>query len=222
MIQTPKSGSHATNPAMPSPATTRVVMFDPKNLSESLHLATADWHRHNLQLEESPSPSSISLRLHKANFDLWHQEDLARDPHATDATIASTKRLIDSLNQRRNDLVEALDHTLFEAVQQNQDARLHSETPGMMVDRLSILSLKRFHTAEQTTRPGSTEEHRKNNRLRLSLLDEQSTDLTAALHVLWGEVVDGTRRFKLYRQFKMYNDPTLNPVLYNSSNPKQA
>ncbi|WP_041585962.1 DUF4254 domain-containing protein [Terriglobus saanensis] len=207
---------------MHSPATAGTLAFDPYSLAETLHNATSDWHQHNLQPEESPTLFSIALRLHKANFDLWHQEDLARDPHATDATITSTKRSIDTLNQRRNDLVEELDRTLLEAVQQNPAAPLHSETPGMMLDRLSILSLKRFHTAEQTSRPDVTEEHRKNSRLRLSQLDEQFADLAAALQHLWSEILHGTRRFKLYRQFKMYNDPTLNPILYNSSNPKQA
>jgi len=219
MIQSLKPGTASANPPVHSPATAGTTVFDPPSLAETLHTATSDWHEHNLQPEESPTPLSIALRLHKANFDLWHQEDLARDPHASDATITSTKRSIDILNQRRNDLVEALDRTLLGAVQQNADAPLHSETPGMMLDRLSILSLKRFHTAEQTSRPDVTEEHRQNNRLRLSQLDEQSADLAAALHILWNEILEGTRRFKLYRQFKMYNDPTLNPVLYNSSNP---
>jgi len=92
---------------------------------------------------------------------------------------------------------------------------LHSETPGMMIDRLSILSLKIFHTDEEATRTTATEEHRHRNRERLALLQEQRTDLAQALSILLKEILAGQKRFKLYRQLKMYNDPDLNPAIYN-------
>jgi hypothetical protein len=98
---------------------------------------------------------------------------------------------------------------------QNPAAPLHSETPGLIIDRLSILALKIFHTEEQLHR--STPDHQARNRDRLALLIAQRDDLAACLDALWSEIATGTRRFKLYRQLKMYNDPDLNPVLYNRS-----
>jgi hypothetical protein len=170
-------------------------------------------------LHPPPVPSSpferLVLNQHRANFDLWHCEDQARDPEASDATIVATKRSIDRLNQLRNDLVEQLDLALLEAVAPNLEAPIHSETPGLIIDRLSILSLKLFHTEEQLHR--STPEHRELNHHRLLLLNDQRTDLAACLGQLWADVLSGSRRFKLYRQLKMYNDPTLNPVLYGKS-----
>ena len=153
--------------------------------------------------------------MHRANYDLWHEEDKARDPQASDTAIASVKRSIDALNQRRNDLVECLDRMLLAAAgDQNPAASLHSETPGLILDRLSILALKIFHTAEEAERASAAETHRQKNRDRLALLQEQRSDLATCLDALWKEVLGRRRRFKLYRQMKMYNDPDLNPVLY--------
>ena len=101
-----------------------------------------------------------------------------------------------------------------EAIANRPEAPLHSETPGMMIDRLSILALKIFHTEEETRRASATEEHRQRNRERLTLLREQRTDLAHALDALLDDVTNGRRRFKLYRQMKMYNDPELNPAVY--------
>lgn len=169
---------------------------------------------HPAPLPDSPFEQLV-LNQHRANFDLWHCEDEARDPDASDAAIVATKRSIDRLNQQRNDLVEQIDLALIEAAPPNPEAPLHSETPGLIIDRLSILSLKLFHTEEQLHR--STPEHRAMNHARLLLLNDQRTDLAACLTRLWSEVLAGTRKFKLYRQLKMYNDPALNPVLYGKS-----
>jgi hypothetical protein len=167
----------------------------------------------------APVPNSpfaqLVLNQHQANFDLWHKEDEARDPQASHATIAAVKHAIDALNQQRNDLAEQIDLALLETVQPNRDAPLHSESPGLIVDRLSILALKIFHTGEQMHR--STPEHQERNRARLRILEEQRQDLAGCLDALWTEVLSGRRRFKLYRQLKMYNDPTLNPLLYKDS-----
>jgi Protein of unknown function (DUF4254) len=158
----------------------------------------------------------VALAHHRANFDLWHEEDKARDPAATDAEIARVKHAIDALNQRRNDLVENLDRMLLTAAgDQNPSTPLHSESPGLILDRLSILALKLYHTAEETHRASASEAHRQKNRDRLALLEEQRTDLAACLDALWKQVLAGDRRFKLYRQMKMYNDPELNPVVYS-------
>lgn len=157
---------------------------------------------------------ALATAQHNANFDLWHEEDKARSPEATDADIAEVKHSIDRLNQRRNDLVEKIDLWLLERLEQNEKAPLHSETPGLMIDRLSILALKIYHTEEEEHRETATEAHRRRNADRLALLKEQRSDLAACLDALWGEILQGTRRFKLYRQMKMYNDPELNPAVY--------
>ena len=110
--------------------------------------------------------------------------------------------------------MERIDKRLLAAAgEQRAEAPLHSETPGMMIDRLPILELKRFHTAEEVVR-GANAEHVERNQQRLAVLKEQREDLREALDALWAEVMSGRRRFKLYRQMKMYNDPALNPVLY--------
>jgi hypothetical protein len=167
----------------------------------------------------TPAPcdpfDQLILDQHRANFDLWHREDDARDPDASDRTIVEVKHDIDRLNQRRNDLAEQIDITLLELAPENLSAPLNSESPGLIIDRLSILALKIFHTHEQLHR--STHEHQERNQSRLLVLNEQRADLADCLDALWSDVLAGRRRFKLYRQLKMYNDPTLNPVLYNRS-----
>jgi hypothetical protein len=157
---------------------------------------------------------ALGMAQHRANFELWHEEDKARVPGAPDAEIVRVKRAIDRLNQSRNDLVETIDEWLMERLQQNAEAPLHSETPGLMIDRLSILALKIYHTHEEARRASATEEHRANNMARLALLEEQREDLAGCLDSLWTQVLEGSRRFKLYRQLKMYNDPALNPAVY--------
>jgi hypothetical protein len=154
----------------------------------------------------------LILDQHQANFDLWHREDEARDPQASDHVITEVKHDIDRLNQLRNDLAEQIDLALLETIHPNPEAPLHSESPGLMIDRLSILALKLFHTAEQLHR--STPEHQERNQNRFLVLTEQRNDLSQCLDELWSAALSGKRRFKLYRQLKMYNDPSLNPVLY--------
>jgi hypothetical protein len=155
---------------------------------------------------------------HRANFDLWHIEDEARTPGTTDAALADVKRRIDTTNQLRNDLAEGLDRALVDWLTTqglpNPASALHSESPGLMIDRLSILALKIYHTCEECERPGAAEGHSERNRDRLNILEEQRADLAACLDGLWRETLAGTRRFKLYRQLKMYNDPSLNPAIY--------
>ena len=191
-------------------------MIDAFHIALLQDQATAHWHDSSAALQAPRDVfDKLILEQHRANFDLWHSEDAARDPMAADQAIAAVKRAIDKLNQRRNDLVERIDLALLEvASQQPVEAPLHSETPGLMIDRLSILALKVFHTEEETRREDASAEHHQRNRERLILLTEQRNDLSACLAELWTEVLAGKRRFKLYRQLKMYNDPALNPVLY--------
>jgi hypothetical protein len=159
-------------------------------------------------------------RQHRANFDLWHIEDEARAPGATDAELAGVKRRVDSTNQRRNDLAEELDRSLLAWLAPqglpNPSAPLNSESPGLMIDRLSILALKIYHTRREAERSGAPAGHAARNRERLTILEEQRADLAACLEELWQEVILRTRCFKLYRQLKMYNDPALNPAIYRN------
>src|ERR1039457_6672538 len=192
---------------------------------------TREWHEPLKAEHDGPFPApaapggklgsdwlSLVARQHKANFDLWHIEDEARAPGASDAEIADVKRRIDRTNQLRNDLVEELDRTMQSWLEErglpNEAAPLQSESPGLMIDRLSILALKIYHTREEAEREGAPVGHAVRNRERSGILKEQRDDLAGCLKALWEETLAGTRRFKLYRQLKMYNDPTLNPAIY--------
>lgn len=200
-------------------------MLDSQMIALLQDQLTAAWHRP--EAAGAPAVSApwleLVMRQHRANFDLWHIEDEARDPLATDAQMASTKRRIDRTNQLRNDLVEQLDVRLLDWLAQrslpNPAAELHSETAGLIVDRLSILALKIFHTREQAERQDASPSHRERNQERLAVLEEQRTDLVHCLDQLWNQTLAGARRFKLYRQMKMYNDPALNPAIYGKSTP---
>jgi len=182
---------------------------------------TERWHARAAQpdaTEENEWLASVA-RQHRANFDLWHIEDEARTPGASDAELAEVKRRIDQTNQRRNDLAEELDRLLIAWLAlrslPNCEAALNSESPGLIVDRLSILALKIWHTREETEREDAAPGHAERNRNRLEILIEQRSDLAHCLDALWRETLAGTRRFKLYRQLKMYNDPSLNPAIYS-------
>ncbi|MFT4114257.1 DUF4254 domain-containing protein [Silvibacterium sp.] len=185
--------------------------------------ATAAWHgeKTNHPLAPAGELLKIVLELHRANFELWHTEDQARVPGASDRQIAETKRAIDRVNQRRNDLAEQCDMRLLAALEPHGlprlDAELHSESPGLMLDRLSILALKIYHTREEVQRENAPEGHRERNEARLSVLLQQQADLAGCLDALWHNILSGERRFKLYRQMKMYNDPSLNPAVYGSA-----
>jgi hypothetical protein len=180
---------------------------------------TIAWHH------ETPAvPASLTglervlAEQHLANFELWHAEDTARAPRASDHDLARTKRFIDEANQRRNDLTEQCDVLLLKFLSRQNlpaaGAELHSESPGLILDRLSILSLKLFHTREEIDRREAPPGHSARNVERLRILAEQRDDLATALDGLWQQVLNGRRSFKLYRQLKMYNDPALNPAVY--------
>jgi hypothetical protein len=141
-------------------------------------------------------------------------------PGVTDAQLAAVKHSIDRTNQLRNDLSEELDRTLIAWLEPQAlpypDTPLNSESPGLIIDRLSILALKIYHTREEATRADAPPGHAARNRERLAILEQQRSDLAGCLEALWRETVAGTRQFKLYRQLKMYNDPSLNPSIYRN------
>jgi hypothetical protein len=211
---------HSDEPRMTEP-----LHFSAVVIARLQDRATELWHAEpdaavDGILLDSASFEGTVLAQHRANFDLWHVEDRARVPGGTDADIAQAKRAIDTINQRRNDLAEKCDALLLEKLLSSElpsaAAELHSESPGLMIDRLSILALKIFHTREEIERPSAPEGHAERNRERLRQLTEQRGDLVTGLDRLWAEVLAGRRRFKVYRQLKMYNDPTLNPAVYGS------
>ncbi len=196
-------------------------MLSPERIIELHDRLVAEWHRDVLASPESDPVLALVALQHQANFELWHIEDEARRPGASDAELAEVKRRIDSTNQRRNDAVEELDRYLLSQLASrglpNPEAPLHSETPGLMIDRLSILALKIYHTREEACRNDAPAGHVERNCERLAILEEQRADLTACFDNIWAEVLAGKRRFKLYRQLKMYNDPTLNPAIYGKT-----
>jgi hypothetical protein len=193
--------------------------IDGANILRAFDEWTALWHRRPLASRVAEDVEPAIEALHCANFELWHQEDQARDPRAGEAAIVAAKRAIDRINQRRNDQIERCDELLLEELSAhhlpNLQAEQHSETPGMMLDRLSIMSLKIYHTREETERIPSPPGHRERNLRRLAILEQQRGDLALCLDRLWQRVLDGELRFQVYRQLKMYNDPDLNPVLYD-------
>jgi hypothetical protein len=165
---------------------------------------------------------------HRYNSLLWAEEDLARRTQVADADIAANKRAIDRYNQARNDATERVDEWLLQSLglvdaqSARSDApqscapagaRLNSETAGSMVDRLSIMALKAHAMRQQTQRQDVDEAHRAASRVKLERLEEQRRDLAACLDALLADSLAGRAYFKVYRQFKMYNDPRFNPVL---------
>ena len=198
-----------------------VFMFKASELLEQQLNEVVQWHVKAPEpdyVEASDFPNLVSMQ-HYVNFELWHQEDMARDPDAPDSKIAAVKRAIDVLNQRRNDMIEQMDQYLLDALQSKNikytaDAEMNSETPGSIIDRLSINALKIYHMDEEIQRLDVTDEHRKKCSGKLSVLQDQRNDLKKSLETLLADLSSGKKRLKVYHQMKMYNDENLNPVLY--------
>jgi len=198
-----------------------VFMFKASELLEQQLNEVVQWHVKAPEpdyVEASDFPNLVSMQ-HYVNFELWHQEDMARDPDAPDSKIAAVKRAIDVLNQRRNDMIEQMDQYLLDALQSKNikytaDAEMNSETPGSIIDRLSINALKIYHMDEEIQRLDVTDEHRKKCSGKLSVLQDQRNDLKKSLETLLADLSSGKKRLKVYQQMKMYNDENLNPVFY--------
>ena len=187
----------------------------------ALHAETVDrWHSQPL---DNPFTGLLSVvcQQHQFNFQLWHEEDIARSRDVSDEQIAKVKRAIDGFNQQRNDWIERIDETLIEllgceGVEPAPEARLNTETPGSAIDRLSIMSLRVFHLREELEREDVDDAHREKVEQKLDRCALQQEDLSTSLIELIDDIFAGRKLLKVYRQMKMYNDPTLNPYLYKS------
>lgn len=155
---------------------------------------------------------------HAYNYQLWHAEDRARRDDKGFELVYQAKREIDKCNQLRNNRMEAMDEWLFNHLKPaaHTDCPVHSESPGMIIDRLSILALKAYHMSLQTQRKDVAEEHRTSCFNKLTVIQNQLEQLAQCFAELLAEVKAKKRTFRIYHQFKMYNDPTLNPELYQN------
>jgi hypothetical protein len=187
----------------------------------SLHRdCIARWHEKAI---DNPYSEFLKIACEQLsyNFRLWHEEDKARSPTATDTEIAQVKRAIDKLNQQRNDWIEKLDDWItHELPRKNivapQSAPQNTETLGSTIDRLSILALRIYHLIEQRDRADASPEHREGVDRKLAIAMAQHDDLSRAAQQLADDLFAGRKRHKTYRQLKMYNDPSLNPYLYKA------
>ena len=147
----------------------------------------------------------------------WHLEDIIREPGINPVTALQVKRKIDKCNQERTDMVEVIDsHFLqqYSNVQLQPGAGFNTESPAWAIDRLSILALKIYHMQAETERKDATPQHREACSEKLEILLQQQEDLSSAIDELMDDIAKGKKYMKVYRQMKMYNDPSLNPVLY--------
>ena len=188
--------------------------FDPTEITTLQTELTTQWH----ELEPTAHGEGF-LKLvqenHLRNFQLWHEEDIARRDDLGSARVHQAKRAIDRYNQERNNFIEEMDKLLVAELKPAETGvPRNSETPGMIIDRLSILALKEFHMAEEALRGDASAEHRENCAAKLARILHQRSDLTQSLAELLQDVGAGRRTFGVYYQFKMYNDPALNPQLY--------
>lgn len=187
-----------------------------------LHSSTTQqWHLQPIDNHYS-LPYELICQQHAFNFQLWHQEDRARDPNATDTEIAHVKRAIDRLNQSRNDTIEKIDDWLSDRLAEQTieilpTARQNSETVASVIDRLSILALRIYHYEEQLHRLGTSQHHHLMVQQRIAVCQQQLKDLSGSLQELLTDIQQGRVRHRTYRQLKMYNDSSLNPYLYKSN-----
>ena len=147
----------------------------------------------------------------------WHYEDIIRDPDIDPSEGMKLKRLIDSSNQNRTEMVEYIDSyflNLYSSVTTRENAKVNTESPAWAIDRLSILILKIYHMQEESNRKDVSEDHRNNCQKKLNVLIEQREDLSKSIDQLLIDMSTGIKKMRVYKQMKMYNDESLNPVLY--------
>ena len=196
-----------------------------EHCNEIFNQAIRDYHIKddvNTPINNPYDRDSIENRLYlKCWIDTvqWHFEDIIRDPHIDPVEALNLKRRIDRSNQDRTDLVEQIDSYFrqqFSDVKPNADATINTESPAWAIDRLSILALKIYHMREQVERTDVAEEHITKCQEKPNVLAEQQIDLGTAIDQLLEDIQEGRKYMKVYRQMKMYNDPSTNPVLYSN------
>lgn len=199
------------------------------NISEIFNLferQIAEYHKIDSVDEPSHNPFSVGTFEHllweKSHIDTvqWHLEDLIRPDDVDPVEALRLKRWIDRSNQNRTDMVERIDDyymAQFQAVPHRPDATINTETPAWAIDRLSILALKLYHFGIEVARTDVGPEHHQKCLAKYNTLLQQKSDLIQAIDTLLSELSEGRKVMKLYRQMKMYNDPALNPMLYNKS-----
>lgn len=180
----------------------------------------AAWHKQPIA-NRFDGFKQLVCQQHEFNYRLWHQEDIARSPTVDDVQIAKVKRAIDKLNQQRNDMIEQLDDAISMLltnldIQPSSAAPINTETAGSAIDRLSIMSLRLYHYREQLDREDADADHQSKVAERINRCEQQHADLSNSLQELLGDIFNGKKTHKTYRQMKMYNDPSLNPEIYQS------
>ena len=193
---------------------------------ETFNRSIRDYHEHNNVDNELVNPFEKGSLTHlfywKNYIDTvqWHLEDIIRNPSIDPIEGIVLKRRIDKSNQDRTDVVEYIDDyflQLYTSVVIQPDAVLNTESPAWAIDRLSILMLKIYHMTEEADREDASQEHKDKCKAKLSILLEQCDDLSSSIDQLLSDIEAGIKKMKVYRQMKMYNDPSLNPILYNNS-----
>jgi hypothetical protein len=192
-------------------------IVDPARITALHKKCILQWKASGIALQHTELEQLVEEN-HAFNYQLWHAEDRARREDMGYEFVYLAKREIDSCNQQRNNRMEAIDAWLFHALDPATPTLcpVNSESPGMMIDRLSILALKAYHMGLQTERLEVSKEHRTGCLNKLAVINEQLAQLTLCLKQLLDEVSTKKRTFRIYHQFKMYNDPNLNPQLYLS------
>ena len=195
----------------------------PSDFNRLFDRVIADYHTTDNIDTPCPNPhekGSLAFLLYqKCWIDTvqWHLEDIIRDPDIQPVEALAIKRRIDKSNQDRTDMVEYIDSYYlqkFQDITPQADARVNTETPAWAIDRLSILALKIYHMQAEATRPDASAEHRARCNAKLQVLLTQREDLTQSITELLEDLSTGTKRMKVYKQMKMYNDTDTNPVLY--------
>lgn len=188
--------------------------------------AIKDYHQYDNIDQSAISPydtDTISHLLYLKNWvdtAQWHMEDVVRNPNINPVEGLEWKRRIDAQNQVRTDMVEFIDSyflNLYKHITPQADAKINTESPAWALDRLSILALKIYHMQEEIDRQTATLAHKQQCQTKLDILLAQRADLSNSIDELLQDIEEGRKYMKVYKQMKMYNDPNLNPVLYNKA-----
>jgi len=206
------------------------MTFTEKSL-EIFELAVNDYHIHDCvdaPIKNPYSEGTIDNKLYLKNWIdtvQWHLEDIIRDPNIDPLKALEIKRRIDRSNQDRTDTVELIDdyfHEKFKNVEAAAGASVNTESPAWAIDRLSILVLKIYHMRIESLRKEANPLQRDRCKAKLAILLEQKKDLSDAIDTLLEDMAAGRKYMKVYKQMKMYNDPSLNPVLYGMDENKKG